>query len=60
MSECERLPQISQEWLAEIERRSAEYEAGRAQAIPWEQVRRESRLRAGLQLGDSVAREPPA
>jgi putative addiction module component (TIGR02574 family) len=41
------LPPISDEWLAEIERRTAEYEAGNEPAIPWEQVRREARLRAG-------------
>ena len=35
--------------LAEIERRSAEYDAGNSQPIHWEQVRAESRGRAGLQ-----------
>jgi putative addiction module component (TIGR02574 family) len=33
------LPPLSDEWLAEIERRSAEYDAGVVKAIPWEQVR---------------------
>lgn len=42
------LPPLSDDWLAEIERRTAEYEAGNEQAIPWEQVRREARLRAGM------------
>jgi putative addiction module component (TIGR02574 family) len=42
------LPPLSDEWLAEIERRTAEYDAGNEQAIPWEQVRRDARLRAGM------------
>lgn len=42
------LPPLSDDWLAEIERRTAEYEAGNEPAIPWEQVRREARLRAGM------------
>jgi putative addiction module component (TIGR02574 family) len=33
------LPPLSDEWLAEINRRSAEYDAGLVQPIPWEQVR---------------------
>jgi putative addiction module component (TIGR02574 family) len=36
------LPPLSDEWLAEIERRSAEYDAGAVKAIPWEQVRTEA------------------
>jgi putative addiction module component (TIGR02574 family) len=35
-------PPLSDEWLAEIERRSAEYDAGAVQAIPWEQIRAEA------------------
>ena len=31
--------QLSDEWLAEIERRSAEYDAGYVQPIPWEGIR---------------------
>jgi putative addiction module component (TIGR02574 family) len=30
---------LSDEWLAEIDRRSAEYDAGLVQPIPWEQIR---------------------
>jgi putative addiction module component (TIGR02574 family) len=33
------LPSLSDEWLAEINRRSAEYDAGLVQPIPWEQIR---------------------
>jgi putative addiction module component (TIGR02574 family) len=32
-------------WLEEIRRRSAEYDAGGVQAIPWEEVKQRSRLR---------------
>jgi putative addiction module component (TIGR02574 family) len=32
-------PPLSQEWREEIQRRSAEYDAGLVQPIPWEQVR---------------------
>jgi len=33
------LPPLSDEWLAEINRRSDEYDAGLVQPIPWEQIR---------------------
>ena len=33
------LPPLNDDWLAEIDRRSAEYDAGLVQPIPWEQVR---------------------
>lgn len=33
------LPPLSDEWLAEINRRSAEYDAGLVKPIPWEQIR---------------------
>jgi putative addiction module component (TIGR02574 family) len=33
---------LSDEWLAEIERRSAEYDAGMVHPIPWEQIRTEA------------------
>ena len=39
------MPPLSDEWLAEIERRSAEYDAGKVTPIPWEQVRVESSSR---------------
>jgi putative addiction module component (TIGR02574 family) len=43
------MPPLSDEWRAEIHRRSAEYDAGNSQPIPWEQVRADARRRAGLQ-----------
>ena len=36
------MPPISDEWIAEIQRRSAEFDAGSVQAIPWEQIRAEA------------------
>jgi len=33
------IPPISVEWLAEIEKRSAEYDAGLTTAVPWEDIR---------------------
>ena len=30
---------LNDEWLAEINRRSAEYDAGLVNTIPWEQIR---------------------
>ena len=44
----EALPPLSAEWLAEIQRRSAEIDAGSVKTIPWEQVRREAFRRNGL------------
>ena len=43
------LPPLSDKWLAEIQRRSAEYDAGLVQPIPWEQVRAEAlrRIKVG-------------
>ena len=42
------LPPLSDEWLAEIQRRSAEFDSGPGQAIPWEQIRQDALRRAGL------------
>ena len=47
------LPSLSDEWLAEIERHSAEYDAGAVQPIPWEQIRADA-LRAGLTVPNEV------
>jgi putative addiction module component (TIGR02574 family) len=41
-------PSLSPEWLAEIERRSAELDAGAVAAVPWEEVRQRLRKRVGL------------
>ena len=36
---------LDAEWLAEIQRRSREYDAGRMQAVPWEVVKKQARKR---------------
>lgn len=36
---------LDDEWLAEIQRRSREYDAGRMAAIPWETVKEQARKR---------------
>ena len=41
------LPPLTDEWAAEIERRSAEYDSGSVQTVPWEQVRAEALRRVG-------------
>jgi len=41
-------PLPSEEWLAEAQRRSAEYDAGRVSAAPWAEVGPRARRRARL------------
>ena len=41
-------PALSPEWLAEVRRRSAEFDAGRMKASPWEEVQARVRQKAGL------------
>ena len=36
------MPALSDEWVTEINRRSDEYDAGKVQTIPWEQIRSEA------------------
>jgi len=38
---------ITDEWLEEIKRRSAEYESGSVQTVPWEQIRADALRRIG-------------
>ena len=38
----EALPPIGDEWVAEIQRRSAEYDAGQAVTVSWDQVKAEA------------------
>jgi len=42
------LPPLSEQWLAEIERRSAEFDSGAVQTVPWEQIRADALRRAGV------------
>ncbi len=41
-------PAPSDDWIAEAQRRSAEYEAGNMTASPWPEVRQRARRKAGL------------
>ena len=47
------LPPLSDEWTAEIRRRSAEYDSGCAETVPWEQIKDEALRRAGLTVPDA-------
>ncbi len=38
LDEADQQP-LSEDWIAEIQRRSADYDAGRVQPIPWSDVR---------------------
>lgn len=42
------LPPLSQEWLAEIQRRSAEFDSGSVRTVPWEEIRADALRRAGV------------
>lgn len=42
------LPPLSEEWLAEIQRRSAEFDAGAVRTVPWEEIRADALRRAGV------------
>ena len=40
--------ELSPEWMTEIKRRTAEYKSGKAQLIPWEEIRDAALRRAGV------------
>ncbi len=42
------LPPLTDEWLAEIWRRSAEFDSGSVKTTPWEQIRAEALCRVGV------------
>ena len=46
------MPPLSDEWAAEIQRRSAEYNVGDVQTTPWEEIRADALRRAGLAGAD--------
>jgi len=48
------LPPLTDEWLAEVRRRSAEYDSGSVQTAPWEQIRAEALRRAGVNEPDAA------
>jgi putative addiction module component (TIGR02574 family) len=47
------LPPLSDEWVAEIQRRSAEVDAGSAETVSWEQVKADALRRAGVTVPDA-------
>jgi putative addiction module component (TIGR02574 family) len=47
------LPPLSDEWVAEISRRSAEYDAGSAETVSWEEVKAEALRRVGMAVPDA-------
>jgi putative addiction module component (TIGR02574 family) len=49
--EC--LPPLSNEWMSEIQRRSAEIDAGTAETISWDQVKAEAMHRLQMQVPDA-------
>lgn len=49
----ESLPPLSGEWMAEIQRRSAEIDAGTVETIPWEQVRADALHRLRVAVPDA-------
>ena len=48
------LPPLTDEWLAEIQRRSAEFDSGSVKTVPWEQIRADAMRRAGLTVPDAA------
>ena len=51
---CDALPPLSDEWVAEARRRSAEYDAGAAETVSWEQVKAEALHRLGVAVLDAA------
>ena len=47
------LLRMSDEWIAEIQRRSAEYDADSAETVSWEQVKAEALRRVGMAVPDA-------
>ena len=47
------IPPLSDEWLAEIQKRSAEYDAGSTKTISWTQIRDEALRRIGVTTPDA-------
>jgi putative addiction module component (TIGR02574 family) len=43
------LPPLSEEWLAEVRQRSAQYDSGNAHGMPWAEIKTDALRRAGIQ-----------
>jgi putative addiction module component (TIGR02574 family) len=48
------LPPLSDEWAAEICRRSSEYDSGAVETVPWEQIKDRALRRAGVTMPDAA------
>lgn len=48
------LPPLSDEWAAEIRRRSAEYDSGAVETVPREQIKDQALRRAGVTVPDAA------
>ncbi len=48
------VPPLSNAWIAEIERRSAEYDSGSTETVSWEQIRAEALRRVGVAIPDAI------
>jgi putative addiction module component (TIGR02574 family) len=48
------LPPLSDEWAAEIRRRSSEYDSGAVETVPWEQIKDRALRRAGVTMPDAA------
>jgi putative addiction module component (TIGR02574 family) len=51
---AESLPPLSAEWIAEIQRRSAEYDAGPAEIVSWDQVKVDALQRTQVMVPDAA------
>ena len=49
------LPPLTDEWQEEIRRRSAEYESGSVQTVPWEQIRADALRRVGAMESNAAS-----
>ena len=47
------LPPLSDEWVQEIQCRSAEYDAGAVETVSWEQIKMEALRRVGMTVLDA-------
>jgi putative addiction module component (TIGR02574 family) len=47
------VPPLSEEWLVEIQRRSAEYDSGLTETVSWSQIRDEALRRIGVTIPDA-------
>jgi putative addiction module component (TIGR02574 family) len=51
---AETLPPLHEEWTAEIQRRSADYDAGATETISWHKVKTDALRRVGMTVADAL------